>query len=131
MASHISMRPYKNMKTVFVSNLVAGTSFKQSINIPFNVDEISVRSFTFLELDDANDYLSVLKSTLVNGPMLTIGLFAAGTCTPVFVNTPFIGPHRPIQGEYTFEWLTADLTPVTQPNTFHNQISIQLVFIEY
>jgi len=127
------MKPYKNLKTVFISNDAVGTSFIKAIHVPFNVDEITVRSYTMIVRDATNPIsnMSMLSSNLVNGPLLTTPPYGAGETTTHFVNTPFKSQGIPINSEYAFNWSNIDLTTVEHPDTFSIAISIQMLFIEY
>ena len=124
------MKPYKNLKTVFISNDELGTSFSKLLSVTFNVDEIIVRSYTYREFD-ANTDLSLLSSNLVNGPLLCQVVIPEDSALTTFVNTQFPGPGIPIQGEYSFNWSKPDLTSVDRPTTFRGDICIQMIFIEY
>ena len=126
-------RPYKNLKTIFLNNDNAGTSFEKTINVPFNVDEIVVRSYTMIERDgtNVNTNMSMLSSNLVNGPLVTTPPYAANETATHFINTLFKSQGIPINSEYTFNWTNIDLTTVDHPDTFSIAISIQMLFIEY
>ena len=126
-------RPYKNLKTIFLNNDNVGTSFEKTINVPFNVDEIVVRSYTMIERDaaNANINMSMLSSNLVNGSLLTTPPYAAGESATHFINTLFKSQGIPINTEYAFNWSNIDLTTVDHPDTFSIAISIQMLFIEY
>ena len=124
------MKPYKNLKTVFISNDAVGTSFTKLLAVTFNVDEIIVRSYTYRELD-ANNEICILSSNLVNGPLLCQTLLTQNDALTTFVNTQFPGPGIPLQGEYTFNWTKTNLTSVDEPTTFRGDICIQMLFIEY
>ena len=127
------MKPYKNLKTVFLNNDNAGTSFEKTINVPFNVDEIVVRSYTMIERDgtNANTNMSMLSSNLVNGPLVTTPPYAAGETAAHFINTIFKSQGIPINSEYSFNWSNIDLTTVDHPDTFSIGISIHMLIIEY
>ena len=126
-------RPYKNLKTIFLNNDNAGTSFIKTIHIPFNVDEIVVRSYTMIVKDETNPNtkMSMLSSNLVNGPLVTTPPYAAGETAAHFINTIFKSQGIPINSEYSFNWSNIDLTTVDHPDTFSIAISIQMLFIEY
>lgn len=126
-------RPYKNLKTIFINNADAGTSFEKNINVPFNVDEIVVRSYTMIERDatNVNVNMTMLTSGLVNGPLLTSPPYGVGESAVHFINTIFKSQGIPINSEYKFNWTNIDLTAVEFPNTFSISVSIQMLFIEY
>ena len=127
------MKPYKNLKTVFISNDAVTTSFIKAIHVPFNVDEITVRSYTMIVRDATNENInmSMLSSNLVNGPLVTIPPYAAGETGVHFINTLFKSQGIPINSEYSFNWTNIDLSTVDYPDTFSISISIQMLFIEY
>jgi len=126
-------RPYKNLKTIFLNNNNDGTTFIKTINVPFNVDEIVVRSYTMIERDVTNNNtkMSMLSSNLVNGPLVTTPPYAANETATHFINTLFKSQGIPINSEYSFNWSNIDLTTVEYPDTFSIAISIQMLFIEY
>lgn len=123
------MKPYKNIKTVFVNNNVAGAEFTNYLNIPFPVDEIQMKGYTYKDLDGTNNNnLGSLTTNLVNGQVLTA---RGNTGVNVAISSIFKGPEQPIQGEYVFRWNKIDGSSVQAPGTFHINISICFVFIEY
>jgi hypothetical protein len=121
-------RPYKNLKTVFIYNSV-GNRFIKKINIPFNVDEIVLKSYTAHDRDTGNNQnISILACPLVMGPLLSV---SSGVEMSIFCNSQFIGPHTPIDSEFEFRWLQFDGSAILEPLTFEINIILQLVFIEY
>jgi hypothetical protein len=121
-------RPYKNLKTVFIVN-GAGYEFQKNINVPFNVNEIVLKSYTARDYDAVdNPNMSILTSPLVNGTLLSVN---SGIDMPVFVNSQFIGPHTPINGTFNFRWYQLDGSELIDRNNFELNIVFQLVFIEY
>ena len=126
-------RPYKNLKTIFLNNDNVGTSFIKAIHVPFNVDEIIVRSYTMIVRDETNPNtnMSMLSSNLVNGPLLSSPPYALGETAVHFINTIFKSQGIPINSEYSLKWSNIDLTTVDHPDTFSIAISIQMLFIEY
>ena len=123
------MKPYKNLKTVFVRGYEA-PSFDWVFNIPFDVDEIVVKSFSIQETSVAtSDLMFVLSCPLFNGPLLVTPPLPAEGGSTNFVNTQFPYQHQPINGSFTFTFSNIDYSAVSV--TFSSIIVIQIVFIEY
>ena len=120
---------YRNFKTVWIQNAVAGTEFTQRINIPFPVKELVVKQVLSEDMDSANnaDSFNLIRTDLIGGQILC-GVQAAyqlsNTCY-----TRFKMNDDNINSEYTFRWYKIGDLPVGAPATFHDNIVIELLFL--
>ena len=114
------MKAYKNLKTVFVRGHEA-PSFDWVFNIPFDVDEIVVKSFSIQETSILTaDLMFVLSCPLFNGPLLVTPPLPHEGGSIIFVNTQFPYQHQPINGSFTFTFSNIDYSAVSV--TFYNML---------
>ena len=118
-------------KTVFVyiNGVADQASFDKDIYIPFDVDEIILKSYTIADYSTGNAKMAVLKTNLVPDSILLSTCMAQDAT--VFVNSIFQVPSIRINGTYNFYWTKFNNEPLTDISNFLTDIILQFMFVQY